>query len=56
MMEIPVAYPEYHSKESSPMVPDGPPKKLPYPCRDFRNGRCTRGENCRFMHYMESRY
>ena len=29
-------------------------KKLPYACRDFRNGKCTRGENCKFMHVYES--
>ena len=39
--------------DSSP-IPDVPPKKLPYPCRDFRNGRCKRGEYCKFMHNFDS--
>ena len=30
-----------------------PVKKLPYACRDFKNGKCTRGENCRFLHVLE---
>ena len=44
----------FHSKEISPL-PEVPPKKLPYPCRDFRNHRCTRGDACKFMHYPESK-
>ena len=29
--------------------------KLPYACRDFRNGTCTRGEKCRFIHVLDGR-
>ena len=36
------------------MVPEVPPKKLPYPCRDFRNHLCKRGDACKFMHYTEN--
>ena len=32
----------------SPAQP--PVKKLPYPCRDFINNCCTRGNKCKFMH------
>lgn len=34
-------------------LPPEPVKKLPYACRDFKNGKCTRGENCRFLHVYE---
>ena len=44
----------FHSKEISPL-PEVPPKKLPYPCRDFRNHRCNRGDAWKFMHYAESK-
>ena len=36
------------AKEPSPV-----PTKLPYECRDFRSGKCTRGENCKFMHVQD---
>lgn len=43
---------------SSPIPPgmEVPAKKMPYACRDFRNGKCTRGDNCKFMHVLESRF
>ena len=28
-------------------------RKLPYACRDYRSGHCTRGERCRFLHVVE---
>ena len=42
---------------NSPIPPgmEAPQKKMPYACRDFRNGKCTRGDNCKFMHVLESR-
>ena len=36
-------------------MPPEPVKKLPYACRDFKNGKCTRGENCRFLHVFEGK-
>ena len=41
----------------SPIPPglDVPPKKQPYACRDFINGKCNRGEKCKFLHVIESR-
>ena len=40
------------SHETS-LPPDILRRKLPYACRDFRNGQCTRGEKCRFMHVYD---
>ena len=28
-------------------------QKIPYVCRDYRRGYCTRGCNCRFMHVLD---
>lgn len=28
-------------------------QKIPYICRDYRRGYCTRGCNCRFMHVLD---
>ena len=39
-----------------PLPPEGLNRKLPYACRDFRNGQCTRGEKCRFMHVCDGTY
>ena len=30
--------------------------RLPYACRDFKNGHCARGEHCRFIHTLDSRF
>lgn len=46
----PIEREEFHAKP----VTQEPGKKLPYACRDFRNGKCTRGDACKFMHVMES--
>lgn len=44
----PAGNPAKPAKEPSPV-----PTKLPYECRDFRSGKCTRGENCKFMHVQD---
>ena len=31
-------------------------QKIPYICRDYRRGYCTRGCNCRFMHVLDGIY
>ena len=31
-------------------------QKIPYVCRDYRRGYCTRGCNCRFMHVLDGIY
>lgn len=28
-------------------------QKVPYACRDFRNGHCSRGSRCKFMHTLD---
>lgn len=51
----------YHSQRPSQEHVDPPQStevlsgKLPYACRDFRNGQCYRGEKCRFMHVYDSK-
>ena len=31
-------------------------QKIPYVCRDYRRGYCTRGCNCRFMHVLDGSF
>ena len=38
------------------MQPFNTINRLPYACRDFRNGHCARGEHCRFIHTLDSRF
>ena len=52
---VPVHSVKQPSRESTPRE-ETPVVKLPYACRDFRNGTCTRGEKCRFMHALEGRH
>ena len=44
-----------HVQEHSSNNFEQPVCKLPYACRDFRNGTCTRGDNCKFMHSLDGK-
>ena len=52
---VPTGASDTHVQEHSSSNVEQPVCKLPYACRDFRNGNCTRGDNCKFMHSLDGR-